>query len=94
MLKQNPKTTDREKWQKGKSHKRSTLEEKKTESLDCATQLGKNMLDNKDLKQLPKRMKIACQNEIQQVMLKYMKAVKNIENSLINQVSQKPLHSL
>ena len=98
MLKQNPKITGQEKWQKGHSHKRSALKEREIEFefLNCATQLGKNVLDSKqkgvmsndpdntlgnlvraNLKQLPKRLKLACQNEIHQVMFKYMIAAEN-----------------
>ena len=81
MSKQKPKITGLEDWQKRKSHLkgRSTLEEKEIEFLNCATKLGKNILDNKEeglmskhadntfgnlvhtnLKQLPKRLNIAC----------------------------------
>ena len=42
-----------------------------------------------NMKQLPKRPKLACQNEIYQVMVKYMTASENIEKPLINQFSQK-----
>ena len=50
MLKQNPKITGQEKWQKRHSYKRSALKEREIEFefLNCATQLGKNMLDNKE----------------------------------------------
>ena len=45
LSKQKSKTIGREKWQKGKSHKKSTLEEKEIEFLNRETRLGKNMLD-------------------------------------------------
>ena len=48
MSKQKRKITGREKWQKGKSHKRCVLEEKGNEFLHCSTQLVKNMLRSKE----------------------------------------------
>lgn len=45
LSKQTSKIIGREKWQKGKSHKKSTRDEKEIEFLNCQTQLGKNMLD-------------------------------------------------
>ena len=44
-----------------------------------------------NLKQLPKRLKLAYQNEIHQVMFKYMIAAENIKNPLANQLSKKNL---
>lgn len=46
MSKQKRKITGREKWLKGKLHKRCVLEEKGNEFLHCSTQLVKNMLHN------------------------------------------------
>ena len=37
-----------------------------------------------NLKQLPKRLKLAIRNEIHQVIFKYIIAAGNIENPLIN----------
>ena len=50
MSKQKPKMTGLEDWQKRKSHlkRRSAIEEKEIEFLNCATKLGKNILDNKE----------------------------------------------
>ena len=48
ILKEKPKTAGRKKWQKGHWHKSFEFEERETEFLNCAIELHKNMLDNKE----------------------------------------------
>lgn len=88
------KVTGREKWKKGAkpvNQQSDKLEEKELELLNSVTKMinkEETKVGNADvafgnlvtsnLAQLPKRIKLSCQNEIHQVMFKYMMAAENI----------------